>query len=249
MDATGRQVARRLQRAGFTGWMVLSGGALLALACEASPPAQTGSVPTRLLKLAPQQEAESPGGTAPERTKPDVPTRLAPRASSAPPTDVAPKPSSVTRPDAGAVAGDASTPTPQWARAAELTIRRGVLTRRVVEREPAPVSALRLGQPDEPIIAFFELTNASSRPARLVVTFIHERGEEVGFVELHVPERRERWRTWAETRRVRRPGQWQVVVRTLEGEEVGRVDFVVAQRLEEGAPPTPVLEDKTENGP
>ncbi|MBZ0121540.1 MAG: DUF2914 domain-containing protein, partial [Sandaracinaceae bacterium] len=63
----------------------------------------------------------------------------------------------------------------------------------------------------------------------LQVTFEPERGEAVGHVGLRVPASASRWRTWAYSRNVSRPGRWQAVVRDAEGRVIARRAFDVVE--------------------
>lgn len=241
MNADKRGALRR-PWLGFVQWVALTGGALIGIGCETSPP--TGSVPDRLLKLTPQPEGRVATGRAPSgaesagRTERGAPeTRPPPRT----PTKTA-KPSAAPQ-DAG-VEDESKSTAEQWASAAELKVLRGAVTRRVVDREPVPLTSLRLGPSSEPFIAFFELANASERPAQVVVTFVHESGKQVGFVPLGVPAQRERWRTWAETRRIQQAGAWRAVLTTSAGELVGQVEFTIAAAPEAQAT-QPAPKDET----
>jgi hypothetical protein len=44
-----------------------------------------------------------------------------------------------------------------------------------------------------------------------------------------VPAHSRRWRTWAQTRRIREPGAWDAVVRSQEGQELSRTKFQVVK--------------------
>ncbi len=78
------------------------------------------------------------------------------------------------------------------------------------------------------MIAFVELVNRGDDDGSVVVTFEHEGIEPVGHVHLKVPANSRRWRTWARTRMIKKPGSWQAVVRTPDGKELARQSFEVA---------------------
>jgi hypothetical protein len=107
-----------------------------------------------------------------------------------------------------------------------VTIKRLVVTNAIEDREPTQVSGLALG--DAPVIAFVELVNAGDEDGAVVVTFEHDGIEPVGHVNLRVPAHSRRWRTWARTRMIKKPGSWQAVVRTPDGKELARESFQVA---------------------
>jgi hypothetical protein len=114
--------------------------------------------------------------------------------------------------------------TPQIA-AGALAVRRLVVTHAIENREPVS-GELRLG--DEPIVAFVEV--GSSAPVEQTVIVSFERaGSSVGHVKLRVPAQSRRWRTWAQTRRIREPGQWDAVVRSEQGRELFRTPFQVVK--------------------
>jgi hypothetical protein len=107
-----------------------------------------------------------------------------------------------------------------------LSVKRLVVTERIVGREPAPVETLSAGH--GPIYAFAELENASPRNQKITITFEHEgSGLSVGHAELEVPAYRPRFRTWGNTRNIREPGRWQAVVRAEDGRELARTEFDV----------------------
>jgi pyruvate/2-oxoglutarate dehydrogenase complex dihydrolipoamide acyltransferase (E2) component len=106
-----------------------------------------------------------------------------------------------------------------------LAVRRLVVTHTIENREPVS-GELRIGE--QPIVAFLELT--SSAPVEQTVTVSFERaGTAVGLVKLSVPAHSRRWRTWAQTRRIREPGAWDAVVRSQEGQELSRTKFQVVK--------------------
>lgn len=107
-----------------------------------------------------------------------------------------------------------------------LAVKRLVLASRVVEREPEVVLEPKV---NEPLLAFVEAKNDKADEERLIVTFEHESGTKVGFVELSVPGGAKRWRTWARTKNVKEVGNWAAVVRTADGQELSRTAFIVSE--------------------
>lgn len=107
-----------------------------------------------------------------------------------------------------------------------LAIQRLVLASRVVEREPEVALAPKI---NEPLLAFVEAKNGASEDQGIVVTFEHESGTKVGFVELNVPGGAKRWRTWARTKNLKEAGNWVAVVRSTTGQELSRTSFTVSE--------------------
>lgn len=107
-----------------------------------------------------------------------------------------------------------------------LAIQRLVLASRVVDREPEVALEPKI---NEPLLAFVEAKNGASEDEGIVVTFEHESGKKVGFVELNVPGGAKRWRTWARTKNLKEAGNWVAVVRSTTGQELGRTSFTVSE--------------------
>lgn len=107
---------------------------------------------------------------------------------------------------------------------AELQVRRLVLAADVKEREPI---ALETPRTKQPVVAFLELANESNESTRVRVTFIHQSGLKVGMIDLDVPARTPRYRTWGRTRNITRPGEWAMVVQSASGTELQRRRFYV----------------------
>lgn len=110
--------------------------------------------------------------------------------------------------------------------AAELSLKRLVVTDGIDGREPATVSG-DLKANDEPIYAFVELANQGAEEGSVVITFEHGSGKSVGHISLSVPAKQKRWRTWGRTRNIDRNGEWVAVVKTADGRELGRRTFAV----------------------
>ncbi len=97
----------------------------------------------------------------------------------------------------------------------ELTFRRLVVATDVALREPVGASDV-IDADAERVYAFLDLRNLGEAET-LVVTFASDDGERVvGHVEVSVPARTERWRTWAFSRHLS-PGQWNVEVHGADG--------------------------------
>src|SRR5690606_26592079 len=69
---------------------------------------------------------------------------------------------------------------------------------------------------------FVELNNATGAESSVVITFEHEGGKKVGFIELNVSSESPRDRIRGRTRNIDESGAWTAVVRTKEGEELAR---------------------------
>lgn len=104
-------------------------------------------------------------------------------------------------------------------------VKRLVIASDIKEREPVELTDAKV---DEPVVAFVELKNAEEEEMGVVVTFEHADGNKVGFVELTVPGKSPRFRTWARTRNIKTPGEWTAVVTSKSGEELARKTFQVA---------------------
>jgi hypothetical protein len=140
-----------------------------------------------------------------------------------------------TRPTAAATPSPRAPQSPGADSSAASVVKRLVLASRVEQREPVALTGdAALG---EPLVAFLELSHPGEEPLDLVVTFEHASGQKVGFVELRVPEKSPRFRTWARTQNVRQSGQWQAVVRQKDGPELARQSFTVAEPP--ASPPNP----------
>lgn len=183
-----------------------------------------------LLSLAACSTAEHAPRETPARpsvSQVAIPSVSAPPAITPAPNPVAPPPAlppQVSGVEPASAQKEASTAAPTTGD--KLQIRRLVLASRVVEREPELALTPRV---NEPLLAFVEAKNDASEEERLIVTFEHESGTKVGFVELRVPGGTQRFRTWARTRNLKEPGNWAAVVRTEAGTELGRTAFTVTE--------------------
>lgn len=177
--------------------------ASVALGCQQVQPEPEPTPHTRATALA--QEEPPPLGSTPTQ-----PVEVRPATSS---SDV--------KPVVSAEAPDKAEPRP----AVVPELRRLVVSTAVKDKEPVPMSALKV---NDPVVAFLELGNASPAAAVVQVVFQHETGHEVGFVKLTVPAEKSRWRTWAQTARVNLAGKWTAIVRAEDGAELGQQGFFVS---------------------
>ena len=217
MTATSSNSASALART--TGWITL--GALLALApqlvaCEDTEHAVDNS----------HSPAAAPIAAAPQEETTQVPK---PEAKGSLKADDLPAENST-----DSKKGDEAKTSPKVERAqSEVSaaedgqpfVKRLVIASAVQEREPVE---LEEGKVSEPILAFLELKNIGESESGVVVTFEHESGKKVGFVELSVPAESNRYRTWARTRNIQESGTWTAIVQSKTGEELARKSFTVA---------------------
>ncbi len=106
----------------------------------------------------------------------------------------------------------------------QLRVKRLVVTSAIEQREPVAVEALTA---DQKVVAFVELANAGADEGKVVITFERAGQAPVGNIELAVPGKQPRWRTWGNSRMVKTAGDWEVVVSTEDGQELARQKFVV----------------------
>lgn len=105
-----------------------------------------------------------------------------------------------------------------------IEVKRLVVANDVENREPVAEPTFVAGQSD--VLAFVELANDADVDQKIVITF--EQGEKkVGLVELNVPAKQSRWRTWGKTKNIKTAGEWSAVVSTEDGVELKRVPFAV----------------------
>jgi len=108
-----------------------------------------------------------------------------------------------------------------------LSVRRLVVSRGIVNREPTGVMEhVTLGKAER-VFAFVELQNPAKSSSQVNVRFVSPAGQPID-VLLEVGDQ-PRWRTWAFTRKVRETGTWTVTVRTTDGAELARTQFEVTQ--------------------
>ncbi len=104
-------------------------------------------------------------------------------------------------------------------------LKRLVMARDVKEREPV---ALGAGSTQEPVVAFLEFQNSGASDLDVMVTFEHESGTRVGFIELRIPAEKPRYRTWGRTRNIKQAGTWTAIVTSDSGQELARQTFTVS---------------------
>lgn len=189
-------------------------GALVLGACQQGQ-IETQSERLPAAKIEPAAPAsETPKSGAPEPAKPAEATEKA----EAPPKQ-APEPVEKSLEVPATIAG-------------ALTVKRLSVTTEIKEREPVATSSLTLGK--EPMLAFVEMQNEADVDQKIVVTFEREGEKKVGFVELTIPADKTRWRTWAQTRNIKAPGEWTAVVSTADGTELARTSFEVSAAVGDG---------------
>ncbi|HSC85714.1 MAG TPA: DUF2914 domain-containing protein [Polyangiaceae bacterium] len=114
--------------------------------------------------------------------------------------------------------------TPKSRPAADAELARFLVTRDVAKREPVGEGPLCM---HEPLFAFLEFKNVGPDELDVMVTFEHESGKRVGFIELGVPAGSPRYRTWGRTNQIDRSGRWTAIVQGDDGRELQRHEFVV----------------------
>ncbi len=129
-----------------------------------------------------------------------------------------------------AIAREASERRVDGSRAAEgLRVRRLAVATGIEDREPVGTSE-RFDGEQERLYVFVDLANRGDE-TQIEVSFEPEsptrEAQVTGLVDLEVPARVGRHRTWAWSRNVHAPGEWSAVVRDLEGRELARTSFVV----------------------
>ena len=125
----------------------------------------------------------------------------------------------------GEPGADAASANAEAAPAEAPLVKRLVIASDIEEREPVELASAKV---NEPIVAFVELNNKHDTESDIVVTFEHESGKKVGYVELTVPPKSPRFRTWGRTRNIKDAGEWTAIVSTKSGEELARKSFTVA---------------------
>jgi hypothetical protein len=106
-----------------------------------------------------------------------------------------------------------------------VSVTRLTMTTGVQGRRPLPIEG-PLPNDGRPVVAYMEVANGSNTRRRVVVTFERPDSPPLGRVKLVIPARAARWRTWAQTTRIRQAGAWQAVVRDEEGRRLAGLDFV-----------------------
>ena len=120
----------------------------------------------------------------------------------------------------------ATRPQPAAIEGESLSVRRLIVAHGVEDHEPVGSSS-RFNTDDERVFAFMEMANPSDEAKQVIVTFESNDGTAVGHVRVNVPANAPRWRTWAWSRQINRPGTWTAVLSTPDGTELGRERFEV----------------------
>jgi hypothetical protein len=108
-----------------------------------------------------------------------------------------------------------------------MKVKRLVVASGVQDREPVTAAEPMLAN-GTPIYAFAELANPDGESENVRITFERRGGKErAGDVLLPVPGKATRHRTWAFTRHIFAPGQWDAVLRSESGTELSRTSFEV----------------------
>jgi hypothetical protein len=114
------------------------------------------------------------------------------------------------------------------AAAKDLVVKRFLVTSGVEQREPL-VGGEPLVANGKPIYAFAELENIRGEEQEVSIVFEKEGSDRrVGFATLKVPANVPRHRTWANTRNISEPGNWDAVLVSTTGVELSRTSFEVA---------------------
>jgi hypothetical protein len=183
---------------------------VVALAC--SPEREQSSEPvTRVITGSAAPAAPVAPATAPQVVTPEAPKQDKPAVLSA-------------------VASKSSEPVKAASAAAELVVKRFVVTSGVERREPV-ASAQPFVADGKPVYAFAELRNSGGEEQEVSVIFERKgSNQRVGNATLKVPASVPRHRTWANTRYIREPGTWEAVLISATGAELARTTFdVVAE--------------------
>jgi hypothetical protein len=102
----------------------------------------------------------------------------------------------------------------------ELTVARGVENR--LPLDPGTEFEIETGGR---IYAFLRVLNPEQQASEVTVSWAPvDGGQERGTVKVSIGAQK-KWRTWAFTRTLRKPGQWQVIVRDASGQVIGRAPF------------------------
>ena len=195
---------------------------LIAAACAKNEPAPPAAAAEKAAgehaAPLPDKPVEAPSLTS---TSPAVPTSVATRAVEAP-VEPAPAIKETSASDTPDASDEKKTPLEP----SDVHVDRFLLTTGVVEREPVDEESV-FSADAEKIFAFVQLANPDGAPYSFKVHFesVDKAPSPYG-ITLDVPTS-PRYRTWAFTRIKRAPGAYRAVLRTLEGREIARKEFVV----------------------
>lgn len=185
---------------------------------EPTPARAAKEAAPHAVELATVRPVEAPSLTA---TSPATPPSVAARAVDAPAEPKTPAPAITEEPEADAPAEPKTPLEPS-----DVHVDRFLLTTGVVDREPVDEENV-FSADAEKIFAFVQVANPEGAPYSFKVHFesVDKAPSPYG-ITLDVPTS-PRYRTWAFTRIKRAPGAYRAVLRTLEGREIARKEFVV----------------------
>jgi len=172
-------------------------------------------------------EAELPKSEAIEQATSTEPTLTSTVATPTPAEEKKPEPpveAAEAKPEVEAQPVASSEPTLQSMDG--LTIKRLVTAPAIEHREPVAASSV-FGHHDETVYAFVDVSNESEEEKTLMVHFIGPDEQASGGIELRIPPKVPRWRTWAYNKHAKKPGLWRVEIRSVDGTVLGALPFEV----------------------
>lgn len=172
-------------------------------------------------------EAELPKSEAIEQATSTEPTLTSTVATPTPAEEKKPEPpveAAEAKPEVEAQPVASSEPTLQSMDG--LTIKRLVTAPAIEHREPVAASSV-FGHHDETVYAFVDVSNESEEEKTLMVHFIGPDEQASGGIELRIPPKVPRWRTWAYNKHANKPGLWRVEIRSVDGTVLGALPFEV----------------------
>jgi len=172
-------------------------------------------------------EAELPKSEAIEQATSTEPTLTSTVATPTPAEEKKPEPpveAAEAKPEVEAQPVASSEPTLQSMEG--LTIKRLVTAPAIEHREPVAASSV-FGHHDETVYAFVDVSNESEEEKTLMVHFIGPDEQASGGIELRIPPKVPRWRTWAYNKHANKLGLWRVEIRSVDGTVLGALPFEV----------------------
>jgi hypothetical protein len=172
-------------------------------------------------------EAELPKSEAIEQATSTEPTLTSTVATPTPAEEKKPEPpveAAEAKPEVEAQPVASSEPTLQSMDG--LTIKRLVTAPAIEHREPVAASSV-FGHHDETVYAFVDVSNESEEEKTLMVHFIGPDEQASGGIELRIPPKVPRWRTWAYNKHANKLGLWRVEIRSVDGTVLGALPFEV----------------------
>ncbi len=107
-----------------------------------------------------------------------------------------------------------------------IMLRRLKTTQEIDKREPVfDASSFPVGT--DRIYAFMDVRNDTDEEQKLTVNFIGPEDQVRGGIEVVIPAKVQRWRTWAYSRNIQAKGEWEAEVRSVEGTLLGAIRFDV----------------------